>query len=102
MIHPVTGGGGPPSGRLRPAGFRPGRWLCGGLILLGVAALAWSGYDFWQSQSDADAASARSVLVVDEPNYVARPPFGNGMLRVSFTMRNPGSRPTRVVGAGEG
>lgn len=81
---------------------RFGRWLGGFLMLLGLAVLAWAGYSFWQSQSVPDTASpGRSELVVDNPNYVVKPPLKGGMLRVTFTLRNPGTRPTRVVGAGE-
>src|SRR5947199_4218574 len=81
---------------------RLGRWVSGTLTLLGLAGLAWAGYTYWEWRCAPDTASTeRSELVVDNPHYVAQPPIKGGMMRVPFTLRNPGSRPTRVVGAGE-
>ncbi len=79
---------------------RLGRWVSGALMLLGLAGLAWAGYSYWESQSIPDTvpSSERGELVVDNPNYVVPPPIKPGEQYVTFTLRNPGSRPTRVIG----
>ncbi|MBI1915382.1 MAG: hypothetical protein HYS12_11695 [Planctomycetes bacterium] len=82
---------------------RLGRWVSGALMLLGLVGLAWAGYAYWESRSipDTPSSSERSELIVDNPDYVVPPPIKSGMLYATFTLRNPGSRPTRVVGAGD-